>query len=152
MSGPASPAIVFGTAVQPNWATSPFPSSRSVGREEATNTTGGSAGASSVVVSGGAGGSAPCSSYPPLSSACPGSHQAVIGPLDSDCPMAAPSCAIAGVIVSAGTITTPTRSRFTKLIQVPPQGSKSRAALKDALSWQVCAARFWKAPTSSEYE
>src|SRR5918996_1968757 len=118
MSGPASPATVFGTAVQPNWAISPFRSSRTVGREEATNTTGGAAGAASSVVASGAGGSAPCSSYPPLSNACPGSHQAVIGPLDSDCPKVAPSCAIAGVAISAGTINTPAKSRLTKYIQL----------------------------------
>src|SRR5918998_610080 len=111
--------MVFGTAVQPNRATLPFWSSWTVGRDVATNTTGGSGGASSgVVVSGGADGSAPCSSYPPLSNTCPGSHQAVIGPLDSDCPMVAPSCAIAGVTISAGTINTPAKSRLTKCIQL----------------------------------
>src|SRR5918997_5354650 len=110
--------MVFGAAVQPNWTISPLRSSRTVGREEATNTTGGAAGASSVVVSGGAGGSTPCSSYPPLSNDCPGSHQAVIGPVDSDCPKVAPSCAIAGVTVSAGAINTPAMSRFMKRIQL----------------------------------
>src|SRR5918995_61472 len=141
MSGPASPAMLFGAAVQPNWATSPFWSSWTVGREEATNTTGGSGGASSSVAVSGTGGSAPCSSYPPLSNVCTGSHQAVIGPSNSDCPMFALSCATAGVSVSAGKISTPARIRFTKRIQVPPQGSKLRAALKDALSGQLRAAR-----------
>src|SRR5215218_3139346 len=141
MRGPASPAMVFGAAVHPNWAALPFRSSWTVGREEATNTTGGGAGASPSVAVSGAGGSVPCSSYVPLSNVCPGLHLVVIGPRDSDCPIVASSCALTGVSVSAGTISTPATNRFTQRIQVPPQGSKSRAILKHALSGQLCAAR-----------